>query len=67
MLWGFISSTLFDIYEKIATPAMYINPDRSNANILAMIGFVDESNGQINRFLLVQDIDGLQWLVEKAT
>jgi hypothetical protein len=60
MAWGFLSCTLFDMYEKKATPATYCNPDRSNPIILAMIGFVDDSNGQVNRFMLVQDKDGLR-------
>ena len=42
MAWGLLSCTLFDIYDKQATPAIYQHPDRSNPLILAMIGFVDD-------------------------
>ena len=67
MAWGFLSCTLFNIYDKKATPATYHNPDQSNPIILAIIGVVDDSNGQVNRFLLVQDKDELRRMAEQAS
>ena len=67
MVWGFISCTLFDIYDKQATPATYQNPDRSNLITLAMIGFVDDNNGHVNCFSIAQDNEGLLWMVREAT
>ena len=49
MIWGFISSVLLDAYESLAEPAVYCNPDRTNEIKLAMIGFVDDNNGQVNK------------------
>ena len=55
-IWGFQSSVLFDIYDTPrATPAVYCNPDHSNQFNVAMIGFVDDINGQTNMFFAVQD------------
>ena len=49
-IWCFISSLLYDCYDKKAAKAMYITPDRSETIELGMIGFVDDSNGQTNLF-----------------
>jgi hypothetical protein len=67
MIWCFLSSLLFDAYEERAYPATYCNPDGSNASSLAMIGFVDDSNGQVNCFQESQDLSTLHTLVKAAT
>ena len=64
--WGFISSMLLDAYNERATPATYCNPDRSNATHLAMVGFVDDKNGQANKFDAQQDLESLKWLMTQA-
>jgi ribonuclease HI len=51
MIWCFLSSILFQCYETKAHPAMYQNPDRTNQNKWYMIGFVDDTNGQVNQFI----------------
>ena len=48
--WNFISSALLDCYDTKASPATYINPDRSNPSAWSMVGFVDDNNGQVNSF-----------------
>ena len=50
-LWLFLACILYDIYEKLAKLAKYCSPDRSNLIKLGMVGFVDDSNGQNNRFM----------------
>jgi hypothetical protein len=66
MIWCFISSLLFDCYNALAHHASYCNPDRTNQMQLSMIGFVDDSNGQVNSFLSNESKDELQRLVQKA-
>ena len=66
MGWLFLSSVLLDCYEATATPATYTNPDRSNCFAISMIGFVDDINGQVNKFDDVQNLATLLWLVDKA-
>ena len=50
MIWCFLSSVLFDSYDKKAIGAEYFTPDRSFGTKINMIGYVDDSNGQTNRF-----------------
>ena len=64
--WGFLSSVISDIYESRAAPASYCNPDRSRELKIAMIGFVDDNNGQTNRFMVLQDRSTLEWMVARA-
>ena len=66
MIWCFISSILFDCYEKMAYQAFYCNPDGTNSMNINMIGFVDDSNGQVNSFLQDESPEGLQHLIRKA-
>ena len=50
-LWLFISSSLFDCYEKRAHGATFATPDRSLQVRLFMTGFVDDTNSRTNDFL----------------
>ena len=56
MIWCFLSSVLFDCYDKQAHEAIYEMPDRSLTTKLHMIGYVDDSNGQTNQFLSDQQL-----------
>jgi hypothetical protein len=51
MIWCFLSSVLFNCYDKVSCKATYCHPDRSDEFDIGMIGFVDDSNGQTNDFL----------------
>ncbi|KAI2491604.1 hypothetical protein MHU86_22948 [Fragilaria crotonensis] len=66
MIWCFLSSLLFDCYDLRASPAQYCNPDWTNRNQVSMIGFVDDSNGQVNSFFDHESPETLQALIEKA-
>ena len=46
----FLSSILYDCYDKKARKATYTNPRKSETVELGMVGFVDDSNGQTNLF-----------------
>ena len=50
MIWCFLSSVLYDCYGSNAHAATYSNPDHTNSISWSMIGFVDDSNGQVNVF-----------------
>lgn len=50
-VWLFISSTLFDCYEKEAHGAIFESPDGSIHVKLFMTGFVDDTNSRTNDFL----------------
>jgi hypothetical protein len=50
MIWCFLSSVLYQCYDTKAFEAKYSNPDRSNQVSMSMLGFVDDSNGQVNMF-----------------
>ncbi len=49
-IWLVISSTLFDCHEQLGHGAQYDSPDRTETQKLNMIGFVDDSAGQVNDF-----------------
>ena len=49
-LWLFLDSVLYDCYDSKNVPAVYCTPDKRNRISLGMAGFVDDSNGQTNRF-----------------
>ena len=66
MIWGFVSSVLLDAYKEKAEPAVYCHPDGSNELKLAMIGFVDDNNGQVNKFRDEQNMDSLYQLMDHA-
>jgi hypothetical protein len=66
MIWCFLSSLLFDCYDLRAHPAQYCNPDWTNQCQISMIGFVDDSNGQVNSFYEPESPATLHALLEKA-
>ena len=66
MIWCFLSSLLYDCYDKMSHPARYWNPDKSNKFSIAMVGFVDDSNGQVNSFDSNDTKGDLQNLLAKA-
>ena len=49
--WGFLSSVLLACHEEQVEGATYESPDRSETMLLSMVGFVDDNNGQSNKFL----------------
>ena len=66
MIWCFLSSLLFDCYDLRSHPADYCNPDWSNKTRVSMIGFVDDSNGQVNSFFNDDSSVTLNALIQKA-
>ena len=66
MIWFFISCLLFDLYDQLAHPALYCTPDRLNAMQLALIGFVDDNNGQTNNFMEDEDDDTVPELMSRT-
>jgi endonuclease/exonuclease/phosphatase family metal-dependent hydrolase len=50
MIWCFLSSILFDSYESQAIGSTFATPDKRFATKIHMVGYVDDSNGQTNRF-----------------
>jgi hypothetical protein len=51
-IWCIISSVLFDCHASRAHGATFESPDRNQSITFYMIGFVDDSTGQANAFLL---------------
>jgi hypothetical protein len=51
VIWVFISSVLFKCHEKCAKGAIFESPDKSVTIKNFMVGFVDDSTGQVNDFL----------------
>jgi hypothetical protein len=49
-IWLFISSTLFDIHNRLAHGARFVSPDGQHKVELSMVGFVDDSTGTCNDF-----------------
>jgi hypothetical protein len=49
-IWTFMSSALFDCQEQRGHGATFATPDRSLEIVFHMIGFVDDSTGQVNEF-----------------
>ena len=49
-IWCFLSSCLLDGYDEVATPAFYQNPEATISATLGLVGFVDDCNGQTNKF-----------------
>jgi hypothetical protein len=62
MIWCFLSSGLYKCYDTQAHAATYSNPDRTNQVSLSMIGFVDDSNGQVNMFEADDTLESLAQL-----
>jgi hypothetical protein len=51
VIWVFISSVLFQCHAKYAKGAVFESPDKSVTIKFYMVGFVDDSTGQVNDFL----------------
>ena len=51
MIWVIISSNLFFCHETHGIGATFESPDRSMTVHFHMVGFVDNSTGQVNHFL----------------
>ena len=51
-LWCAISSVLFDVYKQQGCGASFYSPDKTITVKLYMIGFVDDTSGSTNDFLL---------------
>ena len=66
MIWLFLSCLLFAAHAKIARKATYYNPDGSNEMDLTMVGFVDDTNGQVNNFSLPQTEQSRLQLMQDA-
>ena len=49
-IWCFLSSSLFDGYDEIASLAQYQSPDIGTTANLGLVGFVDDCNGQTHQF-----------------
>jgi hypothetical protein len=49
-IWCIISSTLFECHQEQAYGAYFCTPDKRMSVSLSMIGFVDDSTGQVNSF-----------------
>jgi hypothetical protein len=65
-LWCCISSVLFDLYEEKAHGAFFQSPDGTVSVRVYMIGFVDDTSGSINDFMLPKSAS-LNHYVNKAT
>jgi hypothetical protein len=50
VIWDFISRVLFQCHAARATVAVFESPDRSVTIRFFMVGFVDDSTGQVNAF-----------------
>jgi hypothetical protein len=50
VIWLIVSSTLFTCHEQYAYGATFTTPDKSLSVALSMVGFVDDSTGQVNDF-----------------
>eukprot|EP00957_Ditylum_brightwellii_P079636 6055823-Ditylum_brightwellii.AAC.1 len=48
--WFVISSTICNIYEQSANRAEFVSPDQDVNIPLAILGFVDDVNNQVNKF-----------------
>ena len=51
-LWCAISSVLFDVYETQACGTSFYSPDKTITEKLYMIGFINDTSGSTNDFLL---------------
>jgi hypothetical protein len=49
-IWCIVSSVLFDCHEEKGHGAYFCTPDQNMSVSLSMIGFVDDSTGQVNQF-----------------
>jgi hypothetical protein len=49
-IWCIVSSVLFSCHQEKAYGAFFCTPDKQTSVSLSMIGFVDDSTGQVNSF-----------------
>ena len=66
MIWCFISSLLYECYGTTTHAATYYNPDHTNPIRWSMIGFVDDSNGQVNVFSEEDSVNSLAEMHKRA-
>ena len=66
-IWTFVSSIMFDGYDKLSTPALYCCPDGSGQTKVSMVGFVDDCNGQVNQFMQDETTETPRSIVKAAT
>jgi len=65
MVWLFICSTLFDLYEKEAQGATYESPDGASNITIKIIGFVDDTRNATNFFK--RNNISIDTLIQQAT
>jgi hypothetical protein len=51
VIWTIVSSILFECHEATGHGALFSIPDQQMSLNLSMVGFVDDSTGQVNDFL----------------
>jgi hypothetical protein len=51
VIWTIVSSVLFECHEAAGHGAHFTTPDQKMSINLSMVGFVDDSTGQVNKFL----------------
>jgi len=56
-IWCIVSSTLFLCHQECTHGAFFCTADSSTSILLSMIGFVDNSTGQVNNFMNNQQPD----------
>jgi Reverse transcriptase (RNA-dependent DNA polymerase) len=61
-VWLFISSTLFDIYDKLATGSTYQTRERSLDLVVKAVGFVDDVRTSTNE-LRTMGLPSTAWLI----
>jgi hypothetical protein len=66
MIWCFLASLLYDCCDLQAHPALYCNPDWTNPSQVSIVGFVNDSNDQVNSFYSEDTTANLQSMVHKA-
>eukprot|EP00957_Ditylum_brightwellii_P083172 6324027-Ditylum_brightwellii.AAC.1 len=49
--WKIISSTLCDMFDESAHGATFVSPDHVHRVLLTILGFFDDANNQVNKFV----------------
>ena len=65
-IWCFLSSTLFDCYDTVASSASYVDTEDTITSNLGLIGFVDGCNGQTNDFTADGSLQTLHSLIAQT-
>ncbi|KAL7569758.1 hypothetical protein ACA910_005702 [Epithemia clementina (nom. ined.)] len=63
-IWCCISSVLFDLYAENSHGAYFCSPDGKTSVRIFMIGFVDDTSGSFNDFLLPQPAPVTHYLAQ---